>query len=151
MKKNNDINYAEAFEDKLREKGLSFNAKEKENGKVFIISMGVDNVPSLKVIMVTANSGDSTLYAYLANDVDERIRSEVMHVINKLNRKYRYICLCIDDDGDVCASYDLNVFGDEEAAGIHMLRNLVLFADICDSCIPPIMKTVWKAADEEEV
>ena len=147
------INYAETVENVFRDKNLSFGAKKDtdDGAIIFSLPMSADNAPGINVVKLrVSEKGDSKLWCYLASNVPSRKRLAVIYALNKLNGRYRYICLSLDKDGDVHASYDFALFGDEEAVGDHVMAMLFLVADVMDHCIPTIWKVMWLTDKDED-
>lgn len=144
-----NINYAHVFKNKLKEMGFHFSTYSSDNETIFGVPMPADNAPGIQVKLMIDEQGDSKIRCYLASDVDSSRQSAVMTVLNSLNERYRFTCLSLDDDGDICASYDFILVGDDEAISEHLTSILFLFTDICDKCIPPIMQTIWKSSEIE--
>ena len=64
--------------------------------------------------------------------------------LNELNQKYRFICLTIDSDYDISASYDFVSYGDSQVVKLQMEQMLRMFVDICDECVREILQVLWK-------
>ena len=63
-------------------------------------------------------------------------------VLNNLNVKYKYVKFTMDDNGGVCAQYDVPIsVGD--CLGAVALEIALRFAKIVDDAYPEIMKIIW--------
>ena len=145
-------NYAEIVENAFRAKNLSFGAKKDtdDGAIIFSLPMSADNAPGINLKLRVSEKGDSKFWCYLASNVPSRKRPAMIYALNKLNGRYRYICLSLDKDGDVHASYDFALFGDEEIVGNHVIAMLFLVADVMDHCIPAIWKVMWLTDKDED-
>jgi len=143
--------YGEIVKIILKEADWNFSAKELEDATAFKLPMSAKNCPGLNVNMVIGSAGDVKLRCYLAEDVKESKRLDIIQVLNALNSQYRYVTLSIDDDGDVLAAYDFNLFNDEpDSVRFAIFSTMVLFTKVADKCIPPIMKAIWAGDDDDD-
>ena len=152
-KKNFDenIDYGEVVKGAFEGNGWHFNVRKLEDKTIFALPMSAKNCPGLNVKVDVATSGDSKIRCYLAEDTPKSKHKELLEVINALNNRYRYITLSLDSDGDILAAYDFTIFGtDETAIEKQAMSMVVLLSDIMDKCIPPIMKIVWSAAEDDD-
>lgn len=141
--------YADIVEAKLKDIGFHFMRTERDGENVFFLPMDAENAPGLNVRLIIDKNGDSKYRCYIADKVPVRKRKAMVEECNRLNTRYRYISLHVDDDGGVCASYDFAIFGDEEVIAEHALSMLCLCSEITDTCIPHIMKTLWSKEEQE--
>jgi hypothetical protein len=141
--------YADVIAEKFEEMDIHFMKKINEEEVIFLIPMPADNAPGLMIQLITDMNGDAKLRCYFSQNVPASRRNAVIKECNRLNSIYRYICLSLDADGDVCSAYDFVLFGDEETVTDHVISMLFLFLDITDKCIPPIMKKMWGEETEE--
>lgn len=141
--KNNKVNYAEVMAQALKEHNMSFTRKVREDKSIFTLPMSADNAPGLSVKLIIDEDGDCKLRCYLANNVPKGKKTDIIQVLNDLNAKYRYICLSIDQDGDICASYDFTVHEGPVSIFVQIIAMVFLYTDIADNCIPDIMQTLW--------
>lgn len=141
--KNNKVNYAEIMAQELKEHNMSFTRKVREDKSIFTLPMSADNAPGLSVKLIIDEDGDCKLRCYLANNVPNEKKADMLQVLNDLNAKYRYICLSIDKDGDICASYDFTVHEGDVPIFVQIIAMVFLYTDIADDCIPDIMQTLW--------
>ena len=146
-----EFNYGEIVERAFDNNGWHFNVRKLEDRTIFALPMSAKNCPGLNVKFDVSDNGDSKIRCYLAEDTPESKRAELLAVINLLNNKYRYITISLDNDGDILAAYDFTIFATDEKVIDKQVRTMVvLLSDIMDKCIPPIMKIIWSASDEEE-
>lgn len=75
----------------------------------------------------------------------ESKRIKGLELINDLNRNYKYIKFSIDDDGDLCAQYDLPVSAADENLGSIVIEIAMRCAKIVDDSYPKIMQSIWGA------
>lgn len=136
-------NYAEAMAQELKEHNLSFTSKVRGDETVFTLPMSADNAPGINVKLIINEDGDCKLRSYLASNVPKSNWPSMLPVINDLNAKYRYICLSMDRDGDICAAYDFSVYAGTVSIFAQVIAMVFLYTDIADKCIPDIMRTIW--------
>ena len=146
-----EVDYGEIVKNAFDSNGWHFNVRQIENRTVFALPMSAKNCPGLNVKFDVSTVGDSKIRCYLAEDTPPSIHSDLLKVINSLNNRYRYLTLSLDNDGDILAAYDFTIFGDDEKVISKQVSTMiVLLSDIMDKCIPPIMKVIWSAEDEED-
>jgi len=148
MKTETTENYAAAVEKELKEMEINFQADRRETETVYTMMSSADNAPGLNLHVVIGDNGDSKLRCYLVHDVPKARRLNVMEVLNRLNSRYRYLTLSIDEDGDVCAAYDFDLYGTAENGSNEVMAMIALFLRIADKCYPDIMPVIWKAPDD---
>lgn len=141
--KKEKVNYAEVMTKELKEHNLSFTSKVRGDETIYTLPMSADNAPGINVKLIIDEDGDCKLRSYLASNVHKAKQPAMLRVINDLNAKYRYICLSMDKDGDICASYDFSIYADAESVFAQVIAMLFLYTDIADKCIPVIMQTLW--------
>lgn len=141
--KKDKVNYAEVMAQALKEHNMSFTSKVRGDKIIFTLPMSADNAPGINVKLIIDEDGDCKLRSYLANNISQVKRPAMLQVINDLNAKYRYICLSIDQDGDICASYDFTVHEGSVPIFVQIIAMVFLYTDIADNCIPEIMQTIW--------
>lgn len=145
------VNYGKFVEDAFENNGWHFNVRKIEDRTIFALPMSAKNCPGLNVKFEVSANGDSKIRCYLAEGTPKSKRNELLKVINSLNNKYRYVTVSLDSDGDILAAYDFTIFGtDENVVDKQVGTMVVLLSDIMDKCIPPIMKVVWSASEDEE-
>lgn len=137
------INYADIIEENFKEIEFNYLRREKEDEVIFMFPMHADNAPGLNVKLIVDTNGDCKFICYVTENVSHNMRRSVAYACNQLNTKYRYIVWSIDEDGDVCATYDFALFGNEEVIAGYVLSILFLCADVTDKGIPTIMKEIW--------
>ena len=146
-----DIDYGEVVRESFENKGWRFQARKVEDKTLFAIPMSAKNCPGLNVRLEVSDSGDSKIRCYLAEDTPKSVRVQLLDVINSLNNRYRYVTVSLDSDGDILAAYDFTIFSkDPESIDRQAGTMVLILSDIMDKCIPPIMKVVWSAADDDE-
>lgn len=148
---NEHIDYGEVVKEALENKGWRFQARTVEDKTIFAIPMSAKNCPGLNIRVEISKSGDSKIRCYIAEDTPNSVYHQLLDVVNSLNSRYRYLTLSVDDDGDVLAAYDFIMFDtDPEVIDKHTGTMILLLSDIIDKCIPPIMKVIWSAEEDEE-
>lgn len=140
--------YAALIKEELAEMPFMSKGKRLEDGMRFEIAMPSDQFLDLRVKMIVGRNGDTKIRCFLAKNVLPENVPTLREAINRLNSEYRFICLSIDEDRDICASYDFILVGDKEVAGRQAATSLVLFADIASDCLPELMPLVWKRKEE---
>lgn len=144
------VNYATAIERELNENNFIFRSQRKTDTTVFDVIMPSDKLHLLQIMMIVDDDGDSKLRCYLASGIDLDKVSSVVEEINHLNDRFRFICLSVDEDRDVCAANDFILYGDAETVAHNTITTLVLFADIIDKCVPSLMPIIWKDSKEKD-
>lgn len=144
MDSEKECDYAAFVNEELAEMPFMFKGKRLEDGMRFEIAMPSDQFLDLRVKMIVERNGDTKIRCFLAKNVPPENVSALREAINCLNSEYRFICLSIDEDRDICASYDFILVGDKEVVGRQAATSLVLFADIVSDCLPVLMPLVWK-------
>lgn len=144
------IDYATAIEKELSDMPLMFKSKKVDDETRFNILMSSDKLQGLKVKMIVDEDGDVKLRSYLVNEVDICRLSVVQDKLNKLNSRYRFICLSLDEDRDLCSAYDFILYGDIGSAVKQTITSLVLFSEITDKCVPEILPLIWKNEAEND-
>lgn len=147
MNNNMKTNYIAAIEKKFTELTVPYNTKGDDSKKMFVIPTRTDNAPGLTTMMLVDEEGDVKIRCYLANDVAPDKHAALVQTLNRLNSEFRFVCMSLDKDGDVCAAIDFVLMGDEETVGQQVMTLLSIFVNIVDKCIPDVMRTIW---DENE-
>lgn len=143
-----NADYITAFKVLLDKLKFHYEVHEKENTTMFSISSKIDNYAGLNTRIIMDQKGTVQMRSYLANNVPESKHVAVMKTLNRLIDHYRFVRFCIDRDGDVCATYDIVLRGDETEGCDQIMFLLHIFINICDECIPDIMKTIWNASEK---
>ena len=145
-----DIDYSEVVEKFFEQNDWKFEVDELPSGnKMFTLPFGAKNVPAINLKIIISQKNTCKILAYLANEIPDSKRAAMLEVLNKLNRKFRYIKLVLDSDNDVMASYDFSFYGDEETAVTALDEIIYLVKSSADESIPKIMQLIW-ADDEDE-
>lgn len=142
------INYAEVLLEELNKHDLSYTSKKRDDEIIFTFPMSVDNAPGINVKLIIDEDGDCKLRSYLASNVPKSKWPAMYPVINKLNAEYRFVCLSLDKEGDICCSYDFTILAGATSVFAHVVAMLYLYTDIADNCIPEIMQTLWTKSEE---
>lgn len=145
--KKEKINFAEVVAQELKGLNLPFTSKIRNDDTIFTLPMPADNAPGINIKLIIDEDGDCKLRSYLASNVPKAKWPAMYPVLNGLNAKYRYICLSMDKDGDICAAYDFSVCANGESVFAQIIAMLFLYTDIADKCIPDIMQTLWAKAE----
>ncbi len=145
--KKEQVNFAEIMIQGLNEHNLSFTSKVLDDETVFTLPMSANNAPGINVKLIIDEDGDCKLRSYLASNVPKAKWTAMLPVINDLNAKYRYICLSMNRDGDICAAYDFSVYDGPVSIFEQIIAIVFLYADIADKCIPEIMRILWAKED----
>ena len=149
--KKENFDYGQAVKEAFENVGWRFTTRQLEDSTLFALPMSAKNCPGLHIRIEVSQKGDCKIRCYLAEDTPKSVYNELLEVLNTLNSRYRYVTLSLDSDGDVLAAYDFAIFTQDQNVINRQVSTLsVLLSDIMDKCIPPIMKVVWTATDEEE-
>ncbi|MBR1729921.1 MAG: hypothetical protein IJ728_10410 [Selenomonadaceae bacterium] len=149
-KKSVEINYAEIIERKFKEDEFIFTLNRYETATIFTIPMPAKNAPGLH-IKLKISQMDGRFFTYISDEIPKKKRIKILEVLNNLLDRYRYISLCLEDDGSICASYDFSFYTeDEDLIMRQVVTTLYLVKDIIDNCIPPIMMTLWQKDDDDD-
>lgn len=101
------------------------------------------NTPELCTELRVGQIGDVGLSCLLAYRVPASKRQSMLQPLNDLNNRFRYITLNIDEAGDVSATYDFMLWGDdEEALFTQTVSTWLLFADSLEKVTLPVMSLV---------
>lgn len=144
------MSYATAIEQELNDNNFIFRSQRKKDATVFDVIMPSDKLHLLQINMIVDDDGDTKLRCYLASGIDLDKVSSVVEEINHLNCRFRFICLSVDEDRDVCAANDFILFGEAGTAAHNAITTLVLFADIVDKCVPSLMPIIWSNSKEKD-
>lgn len=142
--------YAAAIEKELKDMTFMFKSRKVEEETRFEILMPSERLQVLRVMMIVDEAGDTKLRCYLASDVEACKVQALQEKLNQLNSRYRFACLSIDEERDLCSAYDFILFGDEEAAVKQAITILLLFSDITDKCVPMLLPLIWKSEDDDD-
>ena len=137
------VRFSEVIAQGLQAFSLPFTSKTADDEAVFDLSLPADNVPGIQIRLIIDEDGDCRLRSYLASNVPDARQPAMFAALNSLNAQYRYICLSVDQDGDVCASYDFSVPPAAEDVFARVFTTAVLYTHIADKCIPDILCTFW--------
>lgn len=149
--KEEKIDYGQAVKAAFEDVGWRFTTRQLEDSTLFALPMSAKNSPGLNIRMEVSPKGDCKIRCYLAQDTPKSVYNELLEVLNTLNSRYRYVTLSLDSDGDVLAAYDFAIFSKDPHVINRQVSTLaVLLCDIMDKCIPPIMKVVWSAENDDE-
>lgn len=127
----------------LEEMDCTFSSRVWGDETVFDLPMAMDNTPGIHVKLIIDKNGDCKLRSYPASGVPMRKRRAMLRLVNELNLRFRYICLTLDDDGDICASYDFPYFEGSNLTFEKILATVWLYVEILDKCMPELMRTLW--------
>lgn len=127
----------------LEEGDCTFSSRVWGDETIFDLPMAMDNTPGIHVKLVIDQNGDCKLISYPASGVPTHKRRAMLRLVNELNVRFRYICLSLDDDGDVCASYDFPYFEGSNLTFENILDIVCLYVRILDKCMPELMRTLW--------
>ena len=143
------MNYLELAEKTLEQMKFHYTKRETSRGPVYEIPMSSKNLPGLDIRLRVSEKGDSKLWCYPVKGVPSRKRMAMLEALNTQMDDYRFVTLTLDEDSDVCASYDFALFGEEEA--IRHIRVMInLFSEVVDECLPGILKVMWSEESTEE-
>lgn len=142
MEKKDENKYADKIEELLKNMDFRFIRIDCEDEAIFILSVAAKNVSSLSVKLLINNKGDFEFKFYIARNVPEKKRMDIIEECNHLHNNYHYITLSLDESGTACATYDFLIFGEEDGFGELVLCMLDFCAEIADECVPYIMETL---------
>ena len=136
--------YGDMLAEIFKDNGWQFGVRQGEDATIFTLPMSAKNCPGFNITLSVSDIGDVKIRCYLSEETDKAKRGKILEVLNELNGRYRYMTLSIDDDGDILAAYDFNLFSrDMETLKLSACAMIVLFVKVADNCVPPIMKAVW--------
>lgn len=141
--------YVGAMEHELTYQEFLFHLSKIDNDTIFEIFMPSEKIPILNVKLIMNKSGDAKLRCYIANKIEDEIIPVLYEKINHLNSRYRFVCLSIDEERDLCSAYDFFICGDEETAVKQIMRTMILFSDITDLCISKLYPLIWKEEEDK--
>ena len=141
-----NIDYTECVKQALTEADWTFPIKQSDEQAIFTLPMPSDNLPYINIIFRTNHIGDSKINCYLARNVAKNKHIDVLRTLNKINNKYRYVSFSLDDDADICASYDFMLFGTVENIGKHALTMIAFAVKVIENALPTILSVVWRDA-----
>ena len=113
--KKEKIDYAHILNEDFKKHNLSYTCKPQGIETIFTLSIPANNAPGMTVKLIVDEDGDCKLRSYLARNVPPAKWPAIYSVLNNLNATYRYICLSVDNNGVICASYDFALFVDAES------------------------------------
>ncbi len=149
--KEEKFDYGQSVKEAFENVGWRFTTRQLEDSTLFALPMSAKNSPGLNIRIEVSQKGDCKIRCYLAQDTPKSVYNELLEVLNTLNSRYRYVTLSLDSDGDVLAAYDFAIFSQDQNVINRQVSTLaVLLSDIMDKCIPPIMKVVWSAENNDE-
>ena len=136
--------FAEQFRQGLQARKMPFDdSVDEKNTVAFKLPMKAKNINGIRVRLIVNAKGDCKLRTYLGGTVPQAKAKAMLKTLNKLNGEFRYICLHLDAELDVSAAYDFDLREDMRDLFDYMMEKVFIFAEICDRCIPDIMRTVW--------
>lgn len=140
----NNINYSTMLQEALKEDGFLFTATEKEKVTVLTFGIKVKSVPDVNYKLTVNPSGDTKLYSFLCTGIDECKRDRVIELMNELNCRFRYVTFDIDNDNDVCVSYDFGLYGTKEDVLKLATDAIGVCTQIIKEAFPKVMKIAWE-------
>lgn len=113
------------------------------------VELPMKHTESLTVKVRGDAGGACKFWCYPVIGIPASRRSAVLETLNELTGRYRFVRLELDEDNDVCASYDFWQGGDEQAAIRIGRMSLMTFAAVVEECVPEILKAQYR--EEQEV
>lgn len=145
------IDFNGILEGVLKGKKLDYTTKSGERYNIHTIPMRLGRSGTdIRLKMRVGADGDGKIWSFVVSNVPQRRRIAVLEALNGRMAAYRFISLYLDDENDICAGYDFEVFGSEQDAQRHIRVVFDLFVDILDKCMIDINKAVWKEEPQEE-
>lgn len=144
------IRHSEALNKLLEEKHYEFTLSERDDRIVYYIMMSLGRKEKDKVTFCLYDSGAVYIYRYMSYGVADHKRPGVLEAINKLNDTYRYICISIDDDGDIVAGCNFFMCEDDDSAMEITIQYLEFFENIYTSCYQPVIDAVRQNSQNEK-
>ena len=148
---NNTANFAAIISKSLTENDMSFTSKIRGDDTLFELPMSAKNAPGIDVKLIVGNDGDCRLRTFLIHDIPQSKWPAMLKIINDLNVRFRYVCISLDRDGDICVSYDFPLIQESEDLFDRIMAMVFMFSEIADKCIPNILRTLWAPDDEDPV
>ena len=142
----NQIEYAKIIERKFNENNFGFTMKELEQSTIFSFPMPAKNAPGINLkIKVGKKYGHVKIFTYISSNIDHSKRQAVLELINALHNRFRYVTFSIEEDDSLCASYEFELFGeDEDVIEKQVIKTIFIVNEIIDLCIPEIMMNIWE-------
>lgn len=131
-----------AIRDYFTEKGVKFDIDETEGSSVIRAGFSGDNVSRVTMLFISKdNDNDVAFRAFGIVRVPEEKRAALLTQVNAMNRKYRYLKFCLDDDGDINMEFDFPLKC--ERVGEIAFEIFVRAMNIVDEAYPVFMKEIW--------
>ena len=141
----NPLDYGDVAEKILRKRNYRFlNSKMKEGGQLFGFTMQMEAVPSIRCSMHVSSLGSVKIWTIISRNIPSHKRQALLNTLNDISARLRFIRLCLDSDNDICASYDMSLFGNEETAEEQLMFILFVFTHSLDECLPEILPILWQ-------
>ena len=126
------------------ERGIKLTRREMPGQKTQALLLKVAGKNFKQVnLMILANSEnpDCVMRAPRIADFTEERREQALDLINRVNQKYRFIKLILEDDNTVTATADLPTRAGNPGPVAHEL--FIRMMTIIDEVYPQLMKAVW--------
>lgn len=126
----------------LKKAGLKCHALDL--GELSFVEAGFTGENTTTKIRFISSDNDNDIKVMTENiaKVNPAKRDRMYAILNSLNCKYKFAKFTMDDNGGVCAQYDVPIsIGDSlEAVALEIALR---FAKIVDDAYPEIMKEIW--------
>ncbi len=133
------MNYRQAVEDALKEGALDYKITRDGTETTFVFPLNLKNVKGIDATLILFEGGDIEIYMHLVRVVPANKADAMLKLLNQLNSLFRYICLSMNQENTVWASYDFTLFGEEEDIGTQVLGMIYIMAELVDTCAPKII------------
>ncbi len=143
-----NINYCETVQKILTENNFKYNVKDTEKGVILTFGVSSKSLPCINYTLSVSKDGDTKLRSYVASKVDETKMGEMLELLNGLNTRFRFIVFNLDEDNDVCVTYDFALYGDEKTTSELVLDAIYIVSRIIDQSAPDIMQLNWKKDED---
>lgn len=142
-----NINYCETVRKILTDNNFNFNVKDTEKGVVLTFGVSSKALPCINYTLSISTDGDTKLRSYIASRIDEAKKDEMLELLNLLNTRFRFVVFNLDEDSDVCVTYDFALYGEEKTISELVLDAIYVVSRIIDQSAPDIMQLNWKKDD----
>lgn len=138
----------------LEESGYRYTSGERTDDKgktcyLHKVEVPMKNIGTQSVKIRGTAGGACGIWCYPVVGVPASRRQAVLEKLNDLMDRYRFVKFVLDEDNDVCASFDFWQGGDEKAAVQAGKLSLLTFASVVEDCVPEILKVRYR--EEQEV
>lgn len=130
------------YETLKNDEGLKVFTDEAEGTSCAWLQFGIKNGGSYRIRFInTDDDNDTAVRVYSLLSVEGDQKDKVFPVLNKLNRKYRFVKFVMDDDGDINVEYDYPVSAVDPSKSAKEI--VIRIVSIIDKAYPDLMHAMW--------